>query len=472
MLAALALALPSGARANGVRIVAVGAPPLSSPNVSLVASLPDTGMTGGRFAGGYFFATISSPIPFEAGPNSGVRIFDVRIPEVPLLVGVLPLPHAENEDVDVSVSRKLLLISMDTISERLGRGDYFYVVSWTNPNLPRQIGSLRLPQSVKAADGRNVGGPGHIVNCIADCARYAYITGAGDGSIFVVDLKDPTAPAIAKVLQPRALKPKTRFGKEGIGTVHDVNVEPSGLVWMTGGRGAVLMDAKDPLNPRPLKWMYPHQAQAYNQFIFHNSLRLDRRTVLITEEDWLEPGCGSTEVTVPGEGSFGGGQQGGFQTWAVNGTKGGEGAVKFADQWLTELDQYANGSNPVTVTCSSHWFTFNEHKIVAVGWYNQGVRFLDVSDPKDIRQVGYWLAPGTMASAAYFAPGRNDIVYVTDYVRGFEVLRIQGGGRGAATVTAPLRAEWLGHRAPGGVSVDPFGPSKDWGYACRRLSLL
>lgn len=469
-LATLSLALPSTANANGIRVVPIGAPPLSSTNVSLVASVPDTGLTGGRFVGKYFFATISSPMPFEAGPNSGLRIFDTTIPEVPLLVGALPLPHAENEDVDVSESRKLVLISTDSISGGGFVGNYLYVVSWELVNAPLLVGRLQLPSTFADESGNSRSGPGHIANCIADCKRYAWITGAGGGYIFVIDLIDPSSPKIAKILAPREIKPKPRLGVYGVGTVHDVNVEPSGLVWMTGSRGAVLLDARNPLKPKALKWIADHQARAYNQFIFHNSLRLDRKTVLITEEDWLQPGCGETEIQgVEGEHIGGGGQQGGFQTWSVNG-RNGDGAVKFVDQWLTELDRYTDGSNPVTVTCSSHWFTFNKQKIVAVGWYNQGVRFLDVSNPKDIRQVGYFLGPGTMASGAYFHPTDDSIVYVADYVRGFEVLRISNGGARAGTVVAPLRAEWLGVKGQPVVSFDPYGPSKDWGYACRRLT--
>ena len=42
--------------------------------------------------------------------------------------------------------------------------------------------------------------------------------------------------------------------------------------------------------------------------------------------------------------------------------------------------------------------------IVAQGWYQQGTRFLDVSDPTDIRQIGYFVAPGALTWAAHFAP--------------------------------------------------------------------
>lgn len=449
LFAALLSPAPGGARPVPM-IAPRGAGVLASPNVTPLGSLPDVGATGGRFAGGYFFMTVSSPGFFEAGPNSGLRIYDYTIPEVPVLTGMLPLPHAENEDVDVSVSRKLVLISMDTISENARLGDKLYVVSWANPRVPLLTGVVDLPATV----GRDAGGPGHIANCIADCKRYAWVTGARDGSIFVIDLADPAKPFIAGTIPQSA----RRTG----GFIHDVNVDPRGTVWVTGSGGTEMLDARNPLRPRPLKWIAPYQNDAYNQFIHHNSLRLDATTVLITEEDWLQPGCG-TQTVGAGAYRFGGGEQGGFQTWRINPKRNGVGAVWFMDQWLTELEHYARGSNPVTITCSSHWFTFNGNKIVAVGWYNQGVRFLDVSNPRAIRQVGYWLGPAATASAAYFVPGRDDIVYVTDYNRGFEVLRIADGGLNAPLVRAPLRAEWLAGPAPFEAAVT----GEEFGYACR-----
>ena len=43
---------------------------------------------------------------------------------------------------------------------------------------------------------------------------------------------------------------------------------------------------------------------------------------------------------------------------------------------------------PVTVNCSSHWFDAKAG-VATVGWYEQGVRFLDYRAPTDIQQVGY-----------------------------------------------------------------------------------
>src|SRR3954451_16193796 len=44
--------------------------------------------------------------------------------------------------------------------------------------------------------------------------------------------------------------------------------------------------------------------------------------------------------------------------------------------------------------CSAHWFTVKGN-LVALGNYEQGTRFVDVSDPRNPQQVGYFRVPST-----------------------------------------------------------------------------
>src|SRR3954471_12488052 len=82
----------------------------------------------------------------------------------------------------------------------------------------------------------------------------------------------------------------------------------------------------------------------------------------------------------------------------------------------------ANGSS-----CSAHWFTV-QGDMVAIAFYGQGVKILDVSDPTNIQQAAYIRIPaatgqtGNNASAAYW---HNGYVYVADYSRGVDVLRFK-----------------------------------------------
>ena len=85
---------------------------------------------------------------------------------------------------------------------------------------------------------------------------------------------------------------------------------------------------------------------------------------------------------------------------------------------------------PVTVNCSSHWFDAKDG-VAAVGWYEQGVRFLDYRTPTDIKQVGYYIPANGSTWAAYWSPTdpNGEIVYTADAYRGVDVLKIDGGGR-------------------------------------------
>jgi hypothetical protein len=89
--------------------------------------------------------------------------------------------------------------------------------------------------------------------------------------------------------------------------------------------------------------------------------------------------------------------------------------------------------------CSAHWFTVKGN-IVALANYEQGTRFVDVSDPTHPVQVGWYRVPAREAtatqpeiissdtSAAYW---HGKYVYSSDYQRGIDVLKLdQSADRG------------------------------------------
>ncbi len=128
------------------------------------------------------------------------------------------------------------------------------------------------------------------------------------------------------------------------------------------------------------------------------------------------------------------------------------------NQWKTEVQGtplLSGNKAPVTANCSSHWFT--ERKgVAAVGWYEQGTRLLDVRNPRNIQQVGYWLPPNAVTWGAYWIT--DDLVYTADVGRGIDVLRVTGPPRrcgGSAVAVAPIRASWLG----AGPRVDLVRPT-------------
>lgn len=420
----------------------------SSKNLHLVANVPTGVGVGGKFAGHYYFQTTARSASYGAGDavsDGGLWVFDVSKPEAPSVVWHLPLPIWENEDVDLSLKRKVLLISADrkkTVSQVNTSpviGGVLFVYDIADLAHPVLKSTLQMPATVGTrADGTPLGGAGHIANCILDCA-YAYVTGSRDGSVAVVDLRDLAAPkVIGKIKSPAGAD--TSYWTPGI--VHDVNVDAKGTVWMTGSGGTALYaPVKDPLKPRLLAATTPGDNKRSNSYIHHNSLRLDASTVLVGEESYN--GCGG-EPPLAADDPVGGR----FQSWRID----------LRAKRLVPIALYSQRVPGVSV-CSSHWFDINASKVVANAWYDGGVRFLDVTNPKRIRQVGYLRTDDGSASQAQFVPGRPDLVYVSDYLRGLDVLKIDNGGRGAKTVVE-------GAAPPASRAALTFGPSEDYGYAC------
>ena len=115
--AALALLTPASAAA-APRLA--GERPLASSNVEPLATLPVPNPIGARFRDGFMYVTTTE----------GLTVYDVTKPELPVPVGALPLPHFENEDVDLGGD--ILLVSNDP-SEGVG---VLYVIDISNPRAP------------------------------------------------------------------------------------------------------------------------------------------------------------------------------------------------------------------------------------------------------------------------------------------------------------------------------------------------
>ncbi len=198
-----------------------------------------------------------------------------------------------------------------------------------------------------------------------------------------------------------------------------------GLAWIAGGGGTAAYDVSNPLAPRLvhrtnevgqsryLQTLGADDGKTYNDFIHHNSHRLpnsslaapqgpleaDSDYVAITEEDQNRPTC------------RGGGS---LQTWRITGGT------------LVPLAKFEAEEDPTRTTlCSAHYFDVRGG-LLAQGWYEQGTRFLDVSDPADIRQVGFWIPNKNVTWGALYPPTdpTGEIVYSLDNSRGIDVLRI------------------------------------------------
>ncbi len=410
-------------------------PPLAaSSNVHLLGHIPGTA-AGMNFKDHYAYVS----------GWGGVTVLDIAKPASPRLVGALPLPHFENEDVDLCGNT--LIVVNDRAEQDLGA--VMYVVNIANRTTPTL--SAVLPLGLTGS-GR---GSGHIANFVkADCTQ-VWVDG-GD-HVEVVDLRIPTAPrSLGKFTSAAS-------ASDSFNVTHDTELDSTGVVWNVGGGGAAGYQlTANPLAPKLLgtTGTAGRNPSPYNDFILHNSQRRGK-TLLITEEDYID-----TDEVPPG-GCRG---QGKFETWDLS--RIGKGTINVLGTWQTELNgMFTSGAvdskAPVTVNCSSHWFDAKEG-IAAVGWYEQGVRFLNYSSPKAIAQVGYYIPLNGSTWASYWSPTdpKGEIVYTADAYRGVDVLRIDGGGKTGKKVKAPVPSGWFGSPTADSAS---FEPHPSFGYVCPVL---
>ena len=410
-------------------------PPLAtSSNVTLLTHIPGSA-AGINFKDHYAYVS----------GWAGITVLDIANAASPQLVGVLPLPHFENEDVDLCGST--LLVVNDRVTRDLG--SILYVVSIAQPTSPTVVAVLPLGLT---GNGR---GSGHIANFVKPDCTQAWIDG-GD-HVEVVDLSVPSAPrSLGKFESAASLS-------DAFKVTHDTELDSTGTLWSVGGGGAAgYRLTADPLAPRLLATTGTagRNPSPYNDFILHNSQRRSK-TLLVTEEDYID-----TDEVPPG-GCRG---QGKFETWDLS--RLGSGEIAPLGTWETELNGMFTGGAvdskaPVTVNCSSHWFDAKDG-VAAVGWYEQGVRFLDYRTPTDIAQVGYYIPANGSTWAAYWSPtdANGEIVYTTDAYRGIDVLKIDNGGLAGKKVKAPVPNSWFGSPTLDSAS---FQPSPSFGFMCTVL---
>lgn len=500
-----AAAAPAGAQSFGSETL-----PLKSDNVTPLLTLPVGKPIGARFRDDHMFVTGSD----------GLTVYDVSDPRLPLLSGVLPLPHFENEDVDIGGD--ILLISNDP-SEGAG---VLYVIDISDPALPvlkgvmanglgdGQVDDLLGIFGLPAVETPLGTGIGHTTSCVNAACTFAYLAGTSKG-IQIVDLRDPANP-----------KPAGRFKPDITGlATHDVQVDATGIAWIVGAEGTAGYDVTDPLNPKlvartdeaiknsgqlgmprtpedPIFGLtFGGDGENPIDLIHHNSLRLgtvhtDSSTA--PAGTTISAGTGSFTLDAfeqtPGKAYPAGGDSplfgvveedynrptckgaGSFQTWGMTDKLTSTGATKLGllDMYTTELEKLVtnqSGWAPVTGLCSAHYFDYRDG-IVAGGWYEEGTRFLDVRNPADIKQVGYWVPTKGETWSVVFPPTdkTGSVVYALDFARGIDVLELDRSD--LKPRTAPVRRSWLrGKRGLKDGTTSRTGLTKAgrFGFVCRLV---
>jgi hypothetical protein len=143
-----------------------------------------------------------------------------------------------------------------------------------------------------------------------------------------------------------------------------------------------------------------------------------------------------------------------FSIYDLKGSYNGEGwrnieqtkfRMKVLDTWTPEGQDGSSGC------ASAHYLSDRGDGVLAYAFYEQGTRFLDVSNPRNIRQIGYYRPDDANVWAPYF---HNGYVFIADFTRGIDIVKF-GGSHDTVSVRAPI--------VP---IVNPLPMSKAFGYLC------
>ncbi|MCA1823512.1 MAG: hypothetical protein LC640_04460 [Frankia sp.] len=373
-------------------VTAAPPPGFASSNVEWLANVPlhaDT--AGARLVGKRLFIADSRSL----------TVYDVSQPELPKPVGAFGLPEVPyypQEDVDTD-GRILIL----------GQGS------------PNPTGLLWVfdvtaeqPQLLATLQGAS----SHTVSCVLRCTWVYNSNGT------ITDLREPARPHIAG---------DWRKGT-GVTTAHDVTEVSPGVV-VTSSNPMLLLDARaNPAQPRLVARGRMPDKRFVHANLWPNAAR--DRLLLVG---------GETEGGNCSDRSAGAFATFDASRWRRTGT------LRFLDEYRAPDTLPTAGGFPVATWCS-HWFTprpgYRNGGMVAAGWYEHGTRLLNVAGNGKIREAGWFIPAGTTASQAYWVT--RDILYVLDYNRGLDVIRIHDGAvrrgesrprvvRGLAPWQAPLR---------------------------------
>jgi hypothetical protein len=365
----------------------------------------------------------------------------------------------QNEDMNVDAKRKLVFMARDVTSHGTGNPGV-YIIDAKDPAKLSVIVFHPLPE-------------GHTTTCINECSHLWTSGLALRREIFVTDITNPQMPVTSPV--PVDVGP---FDMPA-GTSHDVAVDAAGVAWVSGQgylRGYWTSGShKDPITgqTREATPLAP---------VLHGGGKIPAGAGGPTDQGRFVHGSerpiGATgDRGAPNYGGFGEGNLiysaeeaygtcpvGPFVISSLQGALDTDatGELENVGIWSpAEQEGMSEGGE-----CSAHWFTMRDG-IVAHGWYEQGTRFLDVKDPRNPIQVGYFRPDDSSASAAYW---HGDYVYVADYARGVDILRFgpekpkppagSGGGGAKPPVT--------GGGGPGGPSA---GCRPDAALGTRNLRL-
>ena len=386
----------------------------------------------------------------------GLTIYDIEDPADPQRVGFLPLPHSQNEDIQVSADGTRAIIAADgglLVPVQHTRG--LHIVDTSDPSNPQVVAWL----------DNTGGGTNHTATCADDGCEWIY---GNRGAIYHVPADTDEVGDIqtlpekwfrAGVTSSHALNRSVHFDAEG---------QPV-TIMISDSEPRLVLDATDPANPVLLATSNPADHEG-DGFLQHNNARpnaADWRPRSATQDtggeaptrgpaslpdkaaDKARERLGQDGGAAPADGTdpFGGSlrpgelvignsesnivpqcddQSGGLTTFSIQDFD--QGAT------MTKLHSFrpVNGSwvdgNPAAngLGCSGHWFDIQDgDDLIAASWYEHGVKVIEVLPDYSMQEVGFFQPIVGAAGAASWVVDDDgtEYIYSTDYERGLDIIR-------------------------------------------------
>jgi hypothetical protein len=375
----------------------VGIGGFQSDNVTYIGTLANESPS----IGGRVLEVDGQPRLYTTGAK-GLTIYDLSDPELPVPLGILPLPHFQNEDVDVSDDGSRVIISVDTAGAdtrgRAGTGG-IRIVDTSDPANPVLRGFISQSN--------------HTTTCADAKCEWLY---GSSGRIY--DATNPDA----------IVDTGKRWTPTGVSGAHALNRDEAGIM-ISDTNPRLVLDVSDPANPVEISRGGVALKFSPDGLLQHNNVRPRALEWEPREDDDADPTMRPGELLIGNSESNVrpncGGNAGGLSTWSmVNFDKGVP--ITQLEVFRPVNGTYTNGDPRVNALgCSGHWFTVHENTIAA-SWYEHGVRIIDV-DPATGKfiQKGFFQPVVTEAGAAHWviAEDGTRYIYSMDYARGIDILR-------------------------------------------------
>lgn len=413
--------------------------------ISTAANVPEGTMVTEAPTGAFHNAEFIGQLPEAAGATAinfidygakqkvmfvtgrfGLKSYDVTDPENPVYLDSIDMPGFwQNEDMDVDSKRKLVFMARDprAFGQDQATGESgVYIVDAKHPDRLEVLTYTEVPA-------------GHTTTCINDC-QYLWSGGPRpadwqpedwDGRpIFVTDIRNPKKPVVHE-------QPVDLGRNDGVTDyAHDVQIDEAGVAWVSGAGGIRGYWTKgrhwDPVeeryrvatafNPVPYAGgkFYQSNQETWGGSLAHNMVRPleamgdydEGKVALVTIENFTSSCETDGRLLIVDLADSEGGQ-----AWSSTPEN------PYRLPVISEWSPHGKPGSLEGAGCSAHYFQLRDG-VLAQSYYGQGTHFIDVSDPENPTQVGYYRADGGSNWAPYWV---GDVMYIADGRRGVDIIR-------------------------------------------------